>query len=159
MGSTKIIVLQLKELIYTVIFAILGIILILLLIYLFSPKKDREIQPTFSPTYHAGIYTSSLVLDQLPLEVEVRVENQQISSIQLVNFSSELEVMYPFIVPTMQQLEQAIIKEQSLDIPIADDYVHTSKYLIEAIDTALSKSQNDVLPTSAPIIPIEEILE
>ena len=41
MAKTKIVVIQLKEIIYTIIFAALGILLILLLIFMFS-GKDKE---------------------------------------------------------------------------------------------------------------------
>ena len=40
--KTKIIVLHMKELIYTGIFVVLGIILILLLIFMFMPDKDGK---------------------------------------------------------------------------------------------------------------------
>ena len=38
-SKTKIIVLHMKEIVYTVIFAVLGILLILLLILMFHPKE------------------------------------------------------------------------------------------------------------------------
>ena len=41
-SKTKIIVLKSKELIYTGIFIVLGILLILLLWYMFSPKEDEK---------------------------------------------------------------------------------------------------------------------
>ena len=39
-SKTKIIVLHMKEIVYTVIFAVLGILLILLLIHMFHPKEQ-----------------------------------------------------------------------------------------------------------------------
>ena len=41
-AKTKIIVLRMKELIYTGIFIVLGLLLIILLIVVFSPKKREE---------------------------------------------------------------------------------------------------------------------
>lgn len=41
-AKTKIVVLKSKELIYTAIFVVLGILLISLLIYMFSPSKDKK---------------------------------------------------------------------------------------------------------------------
>ena len=41
-SKTKIVVLKSKELIYTAIFVILGILLVSLLIYMFSPSKDNR---------------------------------------------------------------------------------------------------------------------
>ena len=51
--GTKIIVLKSKELVYTGIFIVLGALLILLLFYMFSPKKDKgdeQIQTTQNVT-------------------------------------------------------------------------------------------------------------
>lgn len=158
MSSTKIFVLQLKEIIYTVVFTILGIILILLLLYLFKPKKEKETVPTSAPLYHAGIYTSSFIFDNIPMEVEVRIENGEISSIQLVDLSTDLQTMYPFMIPTMQHIEDSVILHQSLDIPIIDDYTYTSEYLLEAIEKALAKAKNDTTPTFMPI-PVYEYVE
>ena len=45
-AKTKIVVLHMKELIYTGIFAVLGILLVLLLVYMFSPDKDEESRET-----------------------------------------------------------------------------------------------------------------
>jgi len=42
MSSTKIIVLQLKEIIYTLLFAIIGFILLMVLIFYFIPGKKRK---------------------------------------------------------------------------------------------------------------------
>ena len=41
-SRTKIVVLHMKEIIYTVIFAVLAVLLILLLVFMFSPKDGKE---------------------------------------------------------------------------------------------------------------------
>ena len=67
-SKTKIIVLKSKELIYTGIFIVLGILLILLLWYMFSPKEDEKdttdtsISTETFATYQPGVYTSQLNL-------------------------------------------------------------------------------------------------
>ena len=58
-AKTKIVVLHMKELIYTLIFAGLGILLIFLLLFMFLPgKEDGESVETMR--YVAGVYTSWL---------------------------------------------------------------------------------------------------
>ena len=61
MAKTKIVVIQLKEIIYTVIFAALGILLILLLIFMFSGKDNEDVTSN-TPLYKAGVWTSSIPL-------------------------------------------------------------------------------------------------
>ena len=48
-SKTKIVVLHLKELVYTAIFATLGILLIILLIFMFLPNgKDKDTKETMA---------------------------------------------------------------------------------------------------------------
>ena len=82
-SKTKIVVLHMKEIIYTVIFAVLAIVLILLLIFMFRPghhsgSNDKKI-------YTPGIYTSDITLNNTALEVEVTVDETHINSIRFTN--------------------------------------------------------------------------
>ena len=99
-SKTKIVVLHMKEIIYTVIFAVLAIILILLLIFMFRPEhrsasKDNGI-------YTPGIYTSDITLNNTALEVEVTVDESHINSIRFTNLNESITTMYPFIEPAIE---------------------------------------------------------
>ena len=50
-SKTKIVVLRMKELIYTGIFVALGILLILLLVYMFAPKGKKSATRMASPSW------------------------------------------------------------------------------------------------------------
>ena len=85
-SKTRIVVLHLKELIYTGIFALLGILFLLLLIIMFLPGKSRtpegmEENSRFIP----GKYTTSVILGNSSVDVEVVVDADNINSIRLVN--------------------------------------------------------------------------
>ena len=63
MAKTKIVVIQMKELIYTAIFAGLGILLIVLLIIMFLPdKSNKEKTGSTNQIYTPGVYTSQIKL-------------------------------------------------------------------------------------------------
>ena len=72
-SRTKIVVLHMKEIIYTAIFAALGILLIVLLVIMFRPDGKADGKNT-GKQYNPGIYTSSLTLNNTNLEVEVSVD-------------------------------------------------------------------------------------
>ena len=80
-SKTKIIVLKSKELIYTGIFIVLGILLILLLWYMFSPKEnekdttDTSISTETFATYQPGVYTSQLNLGGTTLELQTTISH------------------------------------------------------------------------------------
>ena len=56
-SKTKIVVLHMKEVIYTVVFVILGILLILLLTFMFLPNGKKHTSQ--KQEYMPGVYTST----------------------------------------------------------------------------------------------------
>ena len=83
-SKTKIVVLHMKEIIYTVLFICLGILLVALLTFMFHPK-NKETSSSKSTSYQPGIYTSQLTLGDKELEVEVTVDENHINSIRFSN--------------------------------------------------------------------------
>ncbi|WP_342756974.1 hypothetical protein [Kineothrix sedimenti] len=144
-SKTKIVVLHLKELIYTGIFAVLGILFIVLLIIMFLPKnKDNDsniIKPANS--YMPGVYTTSLVLNDNIVDIEVTVDETNINSIRIVNLDEAVATMYPLIEPAFEDLVTQICKNQSLDgITYSDDNKYTSMVLLDAIKASLQKAES-----------------
>ena len=96
-SKTKIVVLHMKEIIYTTIFIVLGILLLLLLFFMFLPEK-KEGSPG-AKQYQPGIYTSTLTLNNTDLEVEVAVDASHINSIRFSNLDDTVTTMFPLIQP------------------------------------------------------------
>lgn len=65
MAKTKIVVIQMKELIYTAIFAGLGILLIVLLIIMFLPDKSNKERPVPQSRFIRPVF----ILHRLNLEI------------------------------------------------------------------------------------------
>ena len=134
-SKTKIVVLHVKELIYTGIFAVLGILFIVLLIIMFLPKEEKRatmstVTQTTSNTYIPGVYTTSLILNDNIVEIEVTVDEKNINSIRLINLDEAVATMYPLIQPSFEDLANQIIVNQSLDgITYSDDSKYTSMIL------------------------------
>ena len=62
-----------KELIYTALFVCLGIILILLLIFMFAPEEKST--KTSAGVYTPGVYTSTIALGDNTLDVAVSLHS------------------------------------------------------------------------------------
>lgn len=140
-SKTKIVVLHMKELVYTAIFAVLGILLILMLIFMFLPddKADGKAEETMQ--YVAGVYTSSIQLNDNAIDVEVAVDANHINSISLINLDETTAAMYPLMQPALDNLTQQIYEKQSLeDISYGEDSQYTSTVLLNAIQSALEKA-------------------
>lgn len=143
MGSkTKIVVLHMKEIIYTAVFAALGILLIILLIVMFRP--DRRNTPDIKQKYTPGIYTSTLTLNNTNLEVEVSVDESRITSIRFSNLDESIATMFPLIQPAIEDIAEQIYETQSLDdIRLPDETPYTSQVLLDSISEALEKAAVD----------------
>lgn len=149
-SKTKIVVLHLKELIYTGIFALFGILLIIMLIIMFVPKKDEASGTPESPaaTYVPGIYTTSLIINDNVVDVEVTVDETNINDIRIVNLDDAVTTMYPLLEPAFDDLANQIRKNQSLEnITYSDDNKYTSMVLFNAIKASLEKAS---VPSESP---------
>ena len=144
-SKTRIIVLRMKESIYTAIFIGFAILLSLLFLFMFRPedgKKETETAPEAAATYTPGLYSASIVLGSQNVNVEVAVDADRINSITLVPLSDTVAAMYPLMQPSMDSLAEQIISSQSLqgiEYPSGSQY--TSTALMSAIRTALSKAE------------------
>ncbi|MCH5274446.1 MAG: hypothetical protein J1E65_01310 [Lachnospiraceae bacterium] len=169
-AKTKIVVIHVKELIYTGIFVVLGILFVVLLLIMFLPKNDKteEDGPTGIPeetqtepgteagteavsgsdaaenieiSYIPGVYTTSLVLNEQAVDIEVIVDKNAITSIRMVNLDDAIATMYPLVQPSLESLAAQIYEKQSLDdlsYPMESKY--TSLILLDAVQTALDKA-------------------
>lgn len=143
-STPKIMVLQLKEVIYTVIFVILAILLVLLLIFMFLPDKEKEKETSETATYNSGTYTASLVLNSMPMEVSVCVDENYIKSVDLVYLDPAVSAMYPLLQPSLDDIESALVTNQSLhNICFETDNEYTGAVLMKAVETALDKAAPD----------------
>lgn len=165
-AKTKIVVLHMKELIYTGIFAALGILFIVLLVIMFLPGKEDNDDSNSPPesaspedsavasdsVYIPGIYTTELILGGQTVDVEVIVEESTITSIRLVNLSESVTTMYPLLQPTFDSISQQIYETQSLEqVSYTSDSKYTSLVLLEAIQSSLDKARPTATPTTTPV--------
>ena len=146
-NKTKIVVLRMKEIIYSGIFALLGILFIVLLIIMFVPDKDEASEEIPNPsvteaTYTPGVYSTTITLGNQTVDIEVMVDANNINSIETVNLSEEVETMFPLVTPALDDLAAQIIATQSLEnITYSDDAKYTSLVLLEAIELSLEKAK------------------
>ena len=142
-SKTKIVVLHLKELIYTGIFAVLGILFIVLLIIMFLPDKDEKesVGVNDTVTYVPGIYTTSLLLNDNVLDIQVTVDEFRINDVAIVNLDDAIATMFPLIKPAFDSIASQVRENQSTEnINFANESKYTSMVLINAIQASLDKA-------------------
>lgn len=141
MSKTKIVIVQFKELIYTGIFVGLGILLILLLVFMFLPKGNHTATGAGTTKYKPGVYTTQLSLNDTQLNMEVVLDKNHINSVSLVNLDEAVSTMYPLLEPALKEISSQLSNNVALeDITLSDNSKYTQTLLIGAIKTALEKA-------------------
>ena len=140
-AKTRIVVLHMKEVIYTAIFVGLGIVLIILLLFMFLPKKQKNgAEPTMQ--YRAGVYTSSVMMGSQSADIQVIVDENRIQSISLLSLDETVATMYQLMEPALENVSEQVIKQQSTEgITYNKDNQYTSIVLLNAIENALAKAE------------------
>ena len=125
MRGTKIIVLRMKELIYTAIFAGVGIILLLLIVYLFVGKGRSEGKQDTAES------TASL---------EVALDTDHIKSVKIVPLDESITTMYPLMEPAVKsvsnQLAAGVAPEE---VELTKESKYTQQIIVDAVEEILEE--------------------
>lgn len=178
-SNTKIVVLRSKELVYALVLFVVSILIILVAVSLFWPSDSNTPSTPAAPTsqsvesgaagedsmestnsastvediYVPGIYSSILQLGSSNVELQITVDKNHINSISFTNVDETVATMYPLMAPTLSEISEQIIAEQSLEnISYADENRYTSLLLMKAISDSLDKakvSENADSPSEA----------
>ncbi len=155
-GSTRIVVIPLKKLIIMV--CVIAALIILAAIFIFggsssdaakstgvniSTSTDTVKKNTSCPTYSPGVYTSSILLNGTPIDIQVTVDSDNINNIEMVNLSESVQTMYPMLNSSFDEIKTSVINNGSTDnITYNAGSKYTATMLLSAIDSALAKARN-----------------
>lgn len=155
-GKTKILVLHMKEVIYTGIFIFLGIIFLVLLAIMFLPNRSSvdssvantegsaetsESQSSISGEYTPGIYSATLEVSGNSLEMQIIIEQSGITDVSFTHLDEAIETMYPLFSPVLKNISNQLKNGVSLeDITYEDSQKYTANVLLTAIEQVLEKA-------------------
>lgn len=141
MSKTKILVIHLKEIIYTALFAGLGILLIILLVIMFLNKKGDSTDTMATNLYTPGKWASTIVLNDTSLNLEIVVDSNHINSIRIVNIDDTITTMYPLVEPSLESLATQLYNDVPIEeVVVSDDSKYTEQLLLDAIKVTLEKA-------------------
>ena len=144
-AKTRNVVLHMKKLVFAGVITGLGILLVIFLgILLGSSHKQSADNEAVETMYVPGVYTSSVMIDGNPFDVQVSVDEDHINEITMVHLDKTVETMYPLVRPTLDELAKQIISSQSLtDLTYSKNNQYTCRLLIGAVSEALEKASPD----------------
>ncbi len=161
-SKTKIYVIKSKELIYTAFFVVIALILIILMVCMFLPKKDNQqastdtLPTTPTPTqsntdytipslpndtsasYTPGIYSTDIMLGGYYVNLSLTIDKDRIKSVELHNLTDAITTMYPLIEPAMEDIKNELLNTGGIKkLDYSDDNQYTYSILSDAINNLI----------------------
>lgn len=156
-SQTRIVILKMRNVVYTGIFIFLLLVLGVLLFLMFGRKTDNageasspvssvlsnsaSLTESSGQLYYPGCYHSVMKLGDYSVNVSVTVSSNRIESIQLLDVSDEIINAYPLLEPAMEDLNEKILTTQSTEYLTYDESMqYTQTALTDTINLALKKA-------------------
>lgn len=137
MSGTKFVVVKMKELVKTAVFAVLGVVILAGLIYFFLHLGDDSGESA----YRDGTYYADMELGGETAAVAVTVEDGKIADIALSGQSDSVAVFYPLLETAVEEVGREVTKNQSLTIEVSPQSAHSSQLVLDAVAEGLEKAK------------------
>ncbi|MFG6328250.1 MAG: hypothetical protein K1W06_02055 [Lachnospiraceae bacterium] len=144
MSRTRIVILQMREIIYTAIFAGLGILLLIILFFMFWPdgKDENKERADNEKTavYEAGIYNKKMTVGDSVINLQVVLDEEQVKSVEMTNLDDTVSAMYPLMKPSVESISNQLAAGASLDeVVLSDEGQYTEKMILNEVDNVLDE--------------------
>lgn len=152
MSNTKIVVFQMKEIIYTILLLLLGILFIVILVFMFHSNKKKDAGKE-AALYRPGVYSSECKIGNTIMNVSVVVDENHVNAVQIDDLSDSVTTMYPLVETSMDDIEQCLQNGTDInDIQLSDENRYTKVLLLNAVEESLEKAslpKEDGLPAAS----------
>lgn len=139
MSNTKILILKRKEVLYTGIFLIMGILLLILIFCFFSGKSKETISNSL---YEPGVYSGTVTLGDNEMNISVTTGENEIYQVEITNLDESITTMYPLVKPALEDISSQLADGVELsEIQISDECKYTGLFLLNAIDRTLEPAK------------------
>jgi len=146
MSGTRIVVLQLRKVIYTAIFVGIGIIALIFLIVMLSSDKGGKEKESASVAdegghqYEAGVYTKEIQIGDATVNLQLSLDEDNVKSVELVNLDESVETMYPLMQPTVEKISKQLAAGRSMEeIVISKESQYTEKIIVESVSKMMEE--------------------
>lgn len=148
MPKTRIVILRMREVIYTAIFVGLGILLLIILFFMFWPGKNQGSQETALESqekqYQAGVYTKELSMGDATVNLQVTLDEDHVKSVRIVPLDESVTTMYPLIEPAVETIsEQLQAGKEVAEISLTDESQYTEQVILNAVQEIINEEKKN----------------
>lgn len=136
MPGSKFMVIKLRELMKTAVFAVLGVAIIVALIY-FAVGRLGDSQAVYNP----GVYSSQIELQNGNVLVEVKVGKTKIKKVSVSSESETVPVFYPLFNTVAEDIGKQVVKQQTTQLEIEGDGSVTTALILDAVEESLAQAR------------------
>lgn len=145
MSKTKIVILQAREIVYTAIFVGLGILLLILLFFMFWPSgKDASKSKHALKSdgiYEAGIYNEELTIGESKVGLQITLDEDRVKSVKVVNLDDSVSAMYPLMKPSVKSISKQLASGVSVDeVVLSKESLYTEKLVLQKVEDVMRKN-------------------
>jgi hypothetical protein len=133
-----------REIIYTAVFVGLGILLLIILFFMFWPdgKDENKEQADNGKTavYEAGVYSKQMTVGDSVINLQVVLDEEQVKSVEMINLDDTVSAMYPLMKPSVESISNQLASGVSLDeVVLSDEGQYTEKMILNEVDSVLDE--------------------
>ena len=139
MSRTRIVILQLREIIYAAVFVGIGILVLVTLFFLLMPEKSDGADVSNNlkqdnKIYEAGIYQNKLALGDAVVGLQVTLDESQVKSVEVINLDESVSAMYPLMKPSVETISNQLAAGASVDeVVLSDGSKYTQELILNAV--------------------------
>lgn len=139
-NDTRIFIFRLRQLIAAIL-VILAVLVLAFFLLARPGNKKEDVSSIPTSAYVAGVYTSSITLNNQTVDIQVIVDENHIKSASIVNLEDSVAAMYPLLETSIADISSQLTAGVALeDITYAASSRYTSQVLLGAITQALEKA-------------------
>lgn len=138
MRHTRFVVIKMRELLKTAVFAVLGVIILVGLITFFLRMGDGE----SAGLYRDGSYEAALPLGQGEAAVSVEIRDGRIADVTVTDQAETVAVMYPMVEDAAEEVAQQVVRNQSAEnIAVTDTHTYSAQAVLDAVNVCLEEAK------------------
>lgn len=136
MQHTKFVVVKMRELLKTAVFAVLGVIILVGLITFFLRMGAGE----ETGQYRDGTYEAAVQLGTEQAVVSVEINDGKIAQVTMQEMAESVAVMYPMVESTMDEIAAQVIQNQSAQqVDVSSQQTYSAQVLLDAVAQCLAQ--------------------